>query len=164
MLLTLAPRSVGVVINSGLDRPAGGGARMLRDCRVHTTLPVSDMARARAFYAERLGLEPVLELPTGVFYACGEGTRFALSPMAARPAGHTQMGFVVRDLAAEVKQLKARGVVFDEYDLPGLKTVDSIADRGALKAAWFKDSEGNTIGLMQPVTVTAAATTAQRDA
>jgi catechol 2,3-dioxygenase-like lactoylglutathione lyase family enzyme len=122
---------------------------MLKDCRTQTTLPVADLARARAFYAEKLGLKPTWEVPTGIIYESGEGTRFVLSPMAAKPAGHTQMSFVAQDLAAEVKQLKSRGVVFDEYDTPNLKTVDSIADRGPLKAAWFKDSEGNTIGVIQ---------------
>ena len=62
---------------------------MLKDSRVHTTLPVSDMARARAFYSEKLGMTPVEEFPTGIFYECGDGTRFALSQMAAKPAGHT---------------------------------------------------------------------------
>jgi catechol 2,3-dioxygenase-like lactoylglutathione lyase family enzyme len=122
---------------------------MLKDCRMQTTLPVADMARARAFYAEKLGLTPTWEVPTGIIYECGEGTRFVLSPMPAKPAGHTQMSFVVQDLVGEVKELKSRGVVFEEYDTPGAKTVDSIADRGALKAAWFKDTEGNTIGVIQ---------------
>lgn len=122
---------------------------MLKDRRTQTTLPVADMARARAFYADKLGLTPTWEVPTGIIYECGEGTRFVLSPMTAKPAGHTQMSFVVQDLVAEVKELKSRGVVFEEYDTPGAKTVDSIADRGALKAAWFKDTEGNTIGVIQ---------------
>lgn len=122
---------------------------MLKDCRMQATLPVADMARARASYAEKLGLAPTWEVPTGVIYECGEGTRFVLSPMSAKPPGHTQMSFVVRDLVAEVKELKSRGVVFEEYNTPGAQTVDSIADRGALKAAWFKDTEGNTIGVIQ---------------
>ncbi len=69
--------------------------------------------------------------------------------MVAKPAGHTQMSFVVEDLSAEVKELKSRGVLFEEYDSPNLKTIDSIADRGPLKAAWFKDTEGNMIGVIQ---------------
>jgi catechol 2,3-dioxygenase-like lactoylglutathione lyase family enzyme len=122
---------------------------MLKDARTQTTLPVADMARARKFYEEKLGLAPSFEVPTGVIYESGQGTRFVLSPMAAKPAGHTQMSFVVNDLAAEVKELKSRGVVFEEYDSPNLKTIDSIADRGALKAAWFKDTEGNMLGVIQ---------------
>jgi catechol 2,3-dioxygenase-like lactoylglutathione lyase family enzyme len=122
---------------------------MLKDCRVFTTLPVTDMARARAFYAEKLGLRPTQ--PDGDFYECGGGTRFVFSLMSAKPAGHTQMGFVVDDVAATVRELRSRGLVFEEYDWPSLKTIDAVADFGDLKSAWFKDSEGNTIGIMQPV-------------
>ena len=122
---------------------------MLKDCRVFTTLPVTDPARARAFYAEKLGLTPTP--PDGDFYECGQGTRFVISLMSAKPAGHTQMGFVVDDVAAVVKQLRSKGVVFEEYDWPTLKTVESVADNGDLKSAWFKDSEGNMIAIMQPV-------------
>ncbi len=122
---------------------------MLKDSRVYTTLPVTDPARARAFYAEKLGLSPTR--PDGDFYECGGGTRFVISIMGSRPGGHTQMGFLVDDLAATVRQLRAKGVVFEDYDLPGLMTTDGIADRGDMKVAWFKDSEGNMIGIMEPV-------------
>jgi catechol 2,3-dioxygenase-like lactoylglutathione lyase family enzyme len=122
---------------------------MLRNCLVYTTLPVTDPARARAFYAEKLGLAPTQ--PDGDFFECGAGTRFVISRMGSKPGGHTQMGFLVDDLAAEVKQLRSKGVVFEEYDLPSLKTIGAIADRGDMKVAWFKDSEGNMLGLMQPV-------------
>lgn len=122
---------------------------MLKDCRVFTTLPVTDPARARAFYAEKLGLTPTE--PNGDFYECGNGTRFVISLMAAKPAGHTQMGFVVDDVAAVVEELRTKGVVFEEYDWPTLKTVEGVADFGDLKSAWFKDSEGNMIGIMEPV-------------
>ncbi len=132
----------------GMNQPKGVRT-MLKEGVSQTTLPVADMDRARAFYAEKLGLTPSWEAPTGIIYETGGGTRFVLSPMAAKPAGHTQMSFVVQDLGSEVRQLKSRGLIFDEYDTPNLKTVDSIADRGVLKAAWFKDTEGNTIGVMQ---------------
>jgi catechol 2,3-dioxygenase-like lactoylglutathione lyase family enzyme len=122
---------------------------MLKDSRVYTTLPVTDPARARAFYADKLGLTPTE--PNGDFYECGDGTRFVISLMGARPGGHTQMGFLVDDITAKVKQLKSNGVVFEDYDLPTLKTVGSIADRGDMKVAWFKDSEGNMLGIMQPL-------------
>jgi catechol 2,3-dioxygenase-like lactoylglutathione lyase family enzyme len=122
---------------------------MLKDCRVYTTLPVTDPARARAFYAEKLGLTPTE--PNGDFYTCGEGTRFVISLMGSKPGGHTQMGFLVDDIVATVKGLTSKGVVFEEYDSPTLKTVGGISDRGDMKAAWFKDSEGNMLGIMQPV-------------
>jgi catechol 2,3-dioxygenase-like lactoylglutathione lyase family enzyme len=122
---------------------------MLKDCRVFTTLPVTDPARARAFYAEKLGLTPTQ--PDGDFFECGAGTRFVISLMSAKPAGHTQMGFVVDDIDAVVKELRSSGVAFEDYDWPTLKTVGGIADAGDLRAAWFKDSEGNMITIMQPV-------------
>jgi catechol 2,3-dioxygenase-like lactoylglutathione lyase family enzyme len=122
---------------------------MLKDSRVYTTLPVTDPSRARAFYAEKLGLEP--SEPGGEFFECGGGTWFVISLMGSKPSGHTQMGWLVDDVASTVKELKSKGVVFEEYDLPSLKTVGAIADRGDMKVAWFKDSEGNMVGLMEAV-------------
>jgi catechol 2,3-dioxygenase-like lactoylglutathione lyase family enzyme len=122
---------------------------MLKNYPVLATLPVTDFKRARAFYAEKLGLTPTE--PDGDFFECGGGTRFLISSMGSKPAGHTQMSFEVDDLATVVRSLKSRGVVFEEYDLPTLKTVGSIAERPDFKAAWFKDSEGNMIGLGQAV-------------
>ena len=125
---------------------------MLKSRRVHTTLPVSDLNRARQFYEDVLGIPPRTELPSGVFYDCGEGTRFALSKSAGGSSGaHTQMAFVTDDIVNEVKDLKVRGVVFVEYDTPTIRTVNSIADVGPLKAAWFKDTEGNVVAIMEPL-------------
>ncbi|HXJ65930.1 MAG TPA: VOC family protein [Actinomycetota bacterium] len=119
--------------------------------RVHTTLPVSDLARARGFYERILGIPPRTELPMGIFYECGEGTTFVLSKSAGTPSGsHTQMAFVVDDIVSEVGDLSARGVMFEEYDTPTLRTVDGIFDSGALKAAWFRDTDGNMLAIMQP--------------
>ena len=122
---------------------------MFKDRPVFTTLPVTDPARARKFYAEKLGLKPTE--PDGDFYECGEGTRFVISKMGSKPGGHTQMVFAVEEIAAALRELRSKGVVFEEYDYPAMKTVDGVFDAGDLKAAWFKDSEGNMIGLMQPV-------------
>jgi len=122
---------------------------MLKDSPVVTTLPVTDPARARRFYAEKLGLTPIE--PDSDFYECGDGTKFVISLMGYKPGGHTQMAFAVKDIVAVVKELRAKGIKFEDYDYPTLKTVDGIADQGDLKAAWFKDSEGNTIGIMQPL-------------
>lgn len=120
---------------------------MLKDHPVYTTLPVTDFDRARAFYSEKLGLTPTG--PGRDFIACAKGTGFILSAMGSKPGGHTQMSFDVEDVASVVKELKAKGVVFEEYDMPGLKTVNSIAERPDFRAAWFKDSEGNMIGIGQ---------------
>ena len=127
---------------------------------VATRLPVQDLNRARSFYAEKLGLEPVEERPGGLLYRCGTGVFALFVSQGASSGSHTQMGLEVADLVATVKFLRARGVVFEEYDLPGLKTVDGIAEvagnypsKGGIGelAAWFKDSEGNLIGIGQPL-------------
>jgi len=120
---------------------------MLKKYPVYTTLPVTDFARARAFYEDKLGLPPTK--PDGDIIECGKGTAFVLATMGSKPGGHTQMSFAVDDVVSVVKQLKSKGVVFEEYDTPGLKTVNSIAERPDFKGAWFKDSEGNMIGIGQ---------------
>jgi catechol 2,3-dioxygenase-like lactoylglutathione lyase family enzyme len=126
---------------------------MLADRPIHTTLPVADLERARRFYTEKLGLTPETELPDmrdGLFYRCGGGTRFLLFPSPNAASGtHTQMTWRTNDIEAEMAALKARGVVFEEYDTPGLKTVNSLATIGQSKGAWFIDSEGNLLALGQ---------------
>jgi catechol 2,3-dioxygenase-like lactoylglutathione lyase family enzyme len=135
---------------------AQGGAKgkeqqyMLADRPIHATLPAADLERAKRFYTENLGLTPEIEAPGGIFYRCGEGTRFLVFPSSGTAGGnHTQMGWAVDDIESEVADLKARGVVFEEYDTPYLKTVNGVALTGPIKAAWFKDSEGNLLGLVQ---------------
>jgi catechol 2,3-dioxygenase-like lactoylglutathione lyase family enzyme len=132
---------------------------MLKNGRIATRLPAQDLERARAFYAEKLGLEPVEEREGGLRYAGASG-EFALFESAGTASGdHTQMGWEVDDIEAAVRELRTRGVVFEEYDLPGLKTVDGIADiegnypsKGSgERGAWFRDSEGNMLGIGQPV-------------
>ena len=114
-----------------------------------TTLPVEDLARARAFYAAKLGLRPAREFEGALFYEGSDSSGFLLFPSDARPSGHTQMAWFVKDIVASVAKLKSRGVVFEEYDFPGLKTNHGIADLGYEKAAWFRDSEGNLLALGQ---------------
>ncbi|MDP9862422.1 MULTISPECIES: VOC family protein [Streptosporangium] len=132
---------------------------MLNDSPVATRLPAQDLQRARAFYADKLGLEPVEERPGGLLYRCGGG-RFALFASAGAASGdHTQMAWEVDDIEAVVERLRSRGVVFEEVDLPGLRTVGGIAHvEGNYpsvgvgeRAAWFRDSEGNLLGIGQPV-------------
>jgi len=131
---------------------------MLEHSDVATRLPAQDLARARTWYAEKLGLEPAEERPGGLRYRCGN-SYFALFASAGAPSGtHTQMGWEVADIEATVAALRARGVVFEEYDLPGLTTVNGIADvegnypsKGTgERGAWFRDSEGNLLGIGQP--------------
>ena len=120
---------------------------MLGDAPVHTTLPAQDLERAKRFYSEKLGLTPARELPGGLFYDCGDGTRFLVYPAGGSASGeHTQLGFRVKDIRAEVGELRSRGVEFLEYD----NTDESgIATTGPVMAAWLKDSEGNLLGIVQ---------------
>ncbi|WP_030676229.1 VOC family protein [Streptomyces cellulosae] len=128
--------------------------------RVATRLPAQDLDRARRFYAEKLGLEPVDERPGGLLYRCG-GTDFAVFRSTGASSGtFTQMGWEVDDLDTVVSRLKERGVVFEEVDVPGFRTRDGIAEidgnypsKGARgeRAAWFRDSEGNLLGIGEPV-------------
>jgi len=123
---------------------------VLTELRVHSTITASDMARARAWYAEKLGFEPILDLPSGMMYEAAEGTRFVVFPYPnAGQAPQTCMGFATSDIEREVRDLKTRGVTFEEYDLPNFKTVDSIATAGPTRSAWFRDSEGNILGIVQ---------------
>ena len=119
---------------------------MLSDSSVTTMLPVKDMARARGFYEGCLGLAPGGLRPDGKFvYAVG-GSTLALFPKAeGTKADHTAISFRVADIAVAITQLKRSGVVFEDYDFPGLKTVGHICVLGAEKAAWFMDTEGNTL-------------------
>ena len=122
---------------------------MLNGAGTHTTLPVEDPERAKAFYADKLGMEPASETPSGNFYETG-GSRFLLYPTQGRPSGaHTQMGFAVDDIEATVAALKERGLEFEDYDFPGFDKATSIAQTGPVRAAWFKDSEGNLLGVVE---------------
>ena len=121
---------------------------MLADRRVHTTLPTSDVERLRVFYEQTLGFTPFAERPGAVLYQAGDGTRFAISKAGGRPTGaHTQMAFAVPDIKTEVADLRARGVILEEYETP--KTEHGIGRVGAGRAAWFKDPDGNLIGVLQ---------------
>ncbi len=119
---------------------------------VSCILPVKDMARARRFYERSLGLTPEGEKPDGKFVYRVGATEIALFP---RPEGtratHTALSFRVADIAAAVRDLEARGVVFADYDLPGLKTVEHVCVLGAEKAAWFNDPEGNILCLHEDI-------------
>jgi catechol 2,3-dioxygenase-like lactoylglutathione lyase family enzyme len=132
---------------------------LLENAEVSTRLPAQDLERARAFYSQKLGLEPVEEREGGLRYRCGN-CFFSVFRSAGRASGdYTQMAFEVDDLESVVAELRRRGVVFEAVDVPGLRTVDGIADiagnypsKGAgERAAWFRDSEGNLVGIGQPV-------------
>jgi len=126
---------------------------MLENAPMTTILPVIDMQRARGFYEKKLGLKPVGMKPDGKFvYATGSGGVLALFPKdGGTKADHTAVSFQVRDIAAAIKELKAAGVTFEDYDFPGLKTVNHVCVLGAEKAAWFKDTEGNYLCLHEDI-------------
>jgi predicted enzyme related to lactoylglutathione lyase len=120
---------------------------MLTNYPIHPTLPVVDMNRARKFYEEVLGLKVEIVDESGVRYEAGKGSKLLIYPREATKADHTVAGFEVDDLETVIKSLRDKGVVFEEYDMPNLKTVDSIATIGSVKVAWFKDTEGNIIAI-----------------
>ena len=124
----------------------------LKTATPKAALPVEDLARAKAYYRDKLGLEPTREVEGALFYEGSGNSGFLLFPTSGRPSGqHTQMAWFVTDIVATVAELKRRGVRFEEYDFPGLKTIDGVADLGYEKSAWFRDSEGNLLALGQLV-------------
>ncbi len=125
---------------------------MLSNAMVAPTLPAVDLKRARKFYEEKLGLKIVMEDPSpGIMLQCGQGTMMYVYQRAPTKADHTVASFKVDNIETEVKELKAKGLKFEEYDMPkmGIKTVNGIATMGNMKSAWFKDSEGNILSLTQ---------------
>jgi predicted enzyme related to lactoylglutathione lyase len=125
---------------------------MLKNHPIVPYIPAADVARARRFYEQNVGLIAREEVAGGVVYECGSGSWIFLYPSGGAGTSQASQAFwQVDDLAAEVAELRQRGVVFEEYDLPGLKTVNGIATGGGTKAAWFKDTEGNIMALIQPV-------------
>jgi catechol 2,3-dioxygenase-like lactoylglutathione lyase family enzyme len=132
----------------------------LARARVATRLPAQDLDRARRFYAERLGLRPVDERPGGLLYRCAGADFVLFRSTGSSPGTFTQMAFEVDDIETVVSELRQRGVVFEEVDAPGLRTRDGIAEvegnypsKGARgeRGAWFRDSEGNLLGIGEPV-------------
>jgi catechol 2,3-dioxygenase-like lactoylglutathione lyase family enzyme len=125
---------------------------MLANAPVTTMLPVTDLARARAFYEGKLGLTAGAPKPDGkLVYACG-GAHLALFPRSSPTrAEHTAISFEVKNVEQMVKALAERGVVFEDYDFPGLKTVNNVCVLGSEKAAWFKDTEGNLLCIHEPI-------------
>jgi len=126
---------------------------MLQQSPMYAYIPAKDVSRARRFYERTLGFKPAREIAGGVRYEFGAGTACFLYPTPNAGTSQASQAFwQVADLEREVADLKARGVRFDEYDTPRLKTKDGIATGGGNKAAWFKDSEGNILALVQSST------------
>ena len=121
---------------------------LLSDHRAYPTIPAADIGRAKAWYKDKLGLVPAEENPFGVIYRLADGTGFQLYPSQfAGTAQNTAMGFNSSDVVSDMKMLRERGVTFEEYDMPELKTENGMATMGPYHGAWFKDSEGNILAI-----------------
>ena len=113
-------------------------------------LSVKDLQRARSFYEKRLGLEasPIGQAPGHMLLDCPDGSHLVLHEVPdMRPSPNTAAGFTVPDLERAVAELRQHGVEFEEYDLPGLKTEQGIAEAEGIRSAWFKDPDGNVLCL-----------------
>lgn len=123
---------------------------ILATAPAYAVLPAENIDRARRFYEETLGL-PVQDYPEARQFVvqAGSGTRVMFYERERTTAQHTTLGFQVDDLTRAMSELRARGVTFEEYDLPGLKTSNGVARMGDTYAAWFADTEGNIISLAQ---------------
>ena len=123
---------------------------MLATAPCYATMPASDLDRARQFYEQVLGLVPARVSPAGVFYATGEGTQvFVFFSSGTASGSHTQVGFRVADVEAAVADLRRRGVTFETYDFPGFDPGTAIASFPQSRSAWFRDTEGNLLGIVQ---------------
>ena len=117
---------------------------------MYAYIPVANLERAREFYERALGLRAAREIAGGISYEFGNGTACFMYPTPNAGTSRASQAFwQVEDVEREVADLKARGVKFEEYDMPGLKTKNGIATGGGAKTAWFKDSEGNIMALVQ---------------
>ncbi|HEY7782912.1 MAG TPA: VOC family protein [Ktedonobacterales bacterium] len=126
---------------------------MLGERTISAVLCSTDLARSQEFYERRVGLPLSPEtIKNHLLFACGGGTTLLVyGRPAANKADHTQVRFWTRDIEADVRDLASRGVTFEEYDYPTLKTVDHIATTAGIgRSAWFKDPDGNILALFQP--------------
>ncbi len=125
---------------------------MLQQSPMYAYIPAKDMKRARQFYEQKLGFKPKQEIAGGVVYEFGDHTSCFMYPTPnAGTSSASQAFWQVDDVEREVAELKAKGVTFEEYDTPDIKTQGGIATGGGGKAAWFKDSEGNIMAVIQSV-------------
>jgi catechol 2,3-dioxygenase-like lactoylglutathione lyase family enzyme len=124
---------------------------MLANAPIRAYIPAANVARARTFYERTLGLRPKQEYAGGVIYECGGTDVFMYPTPNAGTSKASQAFWQVHDVEAEVADLKSRGVVFEEYNMPGVTMKNSIVTAGGAKTAWFKDTEGNILAISQRV-------------
>jgi extradiol dioxygenase family protein len=121
---------------------------MLQKSPMYAYIPVKDVARARQFYEEKVGLKPKQEIEGGVVYEFAEHTAAFMYPTPNAGTSRASQAFwQVDDLEREVAELRKRGVTFEEYDMPGVKTRNGIAEASMAKTAWFKDPDGNILSI-----------------
>ena len=124
---------------------------MLQNAPMYSYIPAKDVARARRFYEEKLGFKPKQETAGGVVYEFGQGTACFLYPTPNAGTSQASQAFwQVEDIEREVAELKARGITFEDYDMPSMDE-NGISTEGGAKAAWFKDTEGNIMAVIQSV-------------
>jgi catechol 2,3-dioxygenase-like lactoylglutathione lyase family enzyme len=125
---------------------------MLQNFPMYAYIPAKDVARARKFYEGKLGFRAKEEVAGGVIYEFKDKTACFLYPTPnAGTSLASQAFWQVDDVEREVSELKTRGVVFEEYDVPGERSPSGVVTAGGAKAAWFKDSEGNILAIIQSV-------------
>jgi catechol-2,3-dioxygenase len=123
---------------------------MLADNPIDVMILATDLGVAREFYGDRIGLEVMLENDDFLTFRCGGDSRLVVTrSTSGTTEPQTKASWRVTDLAAEVADLRSRGVEVEEFNGPGLKTMDGIADIGFALAAWLVDPHGNSIGLLQ---------------
>ncbi len=123
---------------------------MLGEWPFYANIPVKDLQEARRFYEDVLGATPMHEVDTEIIIYETGGVRFAIYPTQdAGRAQHTLGSFIVEDIEARVAELRSLGVTFEEYDMPGLKTENGIAQSGPDKVAFFKDPDGNILSVVE---------------
>ena len=151
--LALSPLRAGAACPAHrLHQPgfAALGGTMLQDSPFFAYIPARDVPRARKFYEQTLGFKPKAEQAGGVVYEFGAGTACFLYPTPnAGTSKASQAFWQVDDVDREMADLRERGVVFEHYDMPGTRSASGAITAGGAKAAWFKDTEGNILALIQ---------------
>jgi catechol 2,3-dioxygenase-like lactoylglutathione lyase family enzyme len=120
---------------------------MLNDATVSATIAVKSLDAAKNFYNNTLGLKPKEQNPGGLAYDCGGGKLFVYESGTAGSGKATCASWTVKDIDAVVSELKGKGVKFEHYDMPGATVENDVHIMGPMKAAWFKDPDGNILGL-----------------
>src|SRR5262249_30912425 len=123
---------------------------MLQDSPLYAYIPAKDVTRARRFYEDKLGFRPKQEVAGGMVYEFGGKTACFLYPTPNAGTSKASQAFLeVDDIEHEVAELKSRGIAFEHYDVPGKKSPSGVISAGGAKAAWFKDTEGNILAIIE---------------